>query len=280
MKNYLVLMLLVIVVFLSGCTTTKKEISSIGISSVLTSDTKEIAASMPVTFILTIKNMASETATDISSQLLNLTGWRIENQLQYLDELLPSDLYKFTWIAYASSETNKTFTPFANVFYKMKTKTNLKLRVYDNDYVNTLKPDERDKIRGSSALISSNISKNTPISIEISLQQPFILSNYAQSFPFVIEIKNIGSGQPYRDYTTYPLVESDMGYVRFSYTGNFVPVCDFGNGELVMLVNGSKSIVCRMVETKDNVNQYSDFEVNFTISYAYLDTASTSVDVV
>jgi len=278
--KYHLLLVLAVIVFLSGCVTTKKEtVSSVGISSALTSDTKEASASMPVTFILTIKNLASETANDISAQLLNLTGWGVENRLQYLDVLLPSDLYKFTWIAYASSETNKTFTPHADIFYKMKTNANLKLRVYDNAYLNSLKPEERKTIRENSALLYSTTSKNTPIAIITSLQQPFILTSYSQVFPFIIEIKNVGWGSPYIDYSAYPPLENEKDFIAFQYVSNSTLICDYRDGAFVKLVSGGNSIVCRLIATQDDVNQYSDFGANFTINYAYLGNASVEIKV-
>jgi hypothetical protein len=277
----LLIMLIIAVVFLSGCITpTKKEISDVGLSTVLTSDVKKTTPTTPVTFILTVKNLASESAKEISAQLLNLTGWRIENSLQNLDELLPTDLYTFSWIAYAPSTPNKTFTPVANIFYKMETKAKLKLRVYDNDYLNTLKPEEREKIRGKSALLSSSISSKTPVTVTLSLQQPFILTGYSQRFPFVLEIKNVGLGEVYSDDSYYPPRDGEKNYVRFGYTGNSTLQCDFGDGDLVKLVNGSKSIVCRLIVTEDDVNKYSDFSADFTVGYSYLDKASTKIEVV
>jgi len=280
MKKYCFLSLLIIIIFLSGCIGQPEvKVSNVGLSGILTSDTKQAKPSMPVTFILTAKNLASENANDISTQLLNLTGWDVENELQYLDKLLPNDLYKFSWIAYASSTPNKTFMPYANVFYKMESNAKLKLRVYENNYLNTLKSEEREKIRGTSALLSSTISKNTPIEVKISLQQPFILTEYSQRFPFVIEIKNAGIGKAYSDVATYTPGESQENYFRFGYESNSTIVCDFDNGELVRLINGSKNIACRLVATQDDVNKYSDFVVNFTISYSYLDKASTKIEV-
>lgn len=283
MKYQLLLILsIIVIIFLSGCIIPSGQptASNVGLSSTLTSDAKKAKTSVPVTFILTTKNLASESSTDISTELLNLTGWRIENALQDLDELLPSDLYKFSWIAYAPSTPNKTFIPVTNIFYSMQTVAGLKLRVYSNDYLNGLKAEDREKIRGQSALLSSNISKLTPVSVTVSLQQPFILTEYSQRFPFVIEIKNAGLGQPYSDDASYPPRESWKSYVRFSYTSNSTIDCDYDDGDLVKLVNGSKSIVCRLAATQDDVNKFSDFSVDFMISYTYLDKASMKIEII
>lgn len=271
---------IVVIVFLSGCIEQKEKVSTVGLSLILTTDVKKTPTSAPVTFILTMKNLASESARDISAQLVNLTDWKVENALQGLDELLPNDLYKFSWIAYAPSTPNQTFTPVANIFYRMETKANFKIRVYDNGYLNTLKSDEREKIKTKSALLSSAVSKKTPIAVTASLQQPFILASYSQKFPFVIEIKNVGLGQPYKDYANYPTRENDKGYVKFEYTGNSSLICDFDDGDLVKLINGSKSIVCRLAITEDDIYKYSDFSAEFSISYAYLDSSLLGIKVV
>jgi hypothetical protein len=280
MKFYLLTLILAAVIFISGCIETQQEkVSNFGLSATLTSDTKRIAISSPVTFILTVKNLASEPAKDISAHLTNLTGWRIENELQQLQELQPSDLYKFSWIAYAPLQ-NKTFTPVANVFYSMQTKANLKIRVYDNEYLESLKQDEREKIKTKSALLSSITSKKTPVGLYVSLEQPFILTQYSQRFPFTIEIRNTGLGKVYSDMSNYPPQSNKEDYVRFNYESNATLMCDFEDGEFVKLINGSRSIACRLLVIKDDVDKYSDFFVNFTVSYTYLDKASTKIEVV
>jgi len=282
MRNQLLLILLIAVIFLSGCITQPSgtTVSNVGLSRTLSSDTKQAKTSMPVTFILSVKNLASENANDISAELLNLTYWTVENQLQHLDELLPNDLYKFSWIAYSPSTPNNTFIPIANVFYNMETNAKLKLRVYDNNYLNTLKSDERGKIQEGSALLSSTISKNTPVTVKISIQQPFILTEYSQRFPFVIEIKNAGLGKVYRDNAVYPPAESFVDYFRFSFSSNSTITCDYDSQELVKLDNGIKTIACRLSVTQDDVSNSADFPVDFTISYMYLDKASAKIQVV
>jgi hypothetical protein len=281
MKNCLVfLSLLILLIFFSGCISKEEKVSSsFGLSAVLTSDTRKVTTSSPVTFILTVKNLASEPAENINVELTNLTDWKIENKLQQLQELKPSDLYKFSWVAYAPSQ-NKTFFPIVRMFYLMETKTNLKLRVYDNDYLNTLKQKERENIKSKPAILSSTSSKKTPVSLRVSLEQPFILTRYSQKFPFTIEIKNNGLGSPYKNIASYPPKESQKNYVKFSYTSNGTITCDFEDGEFVELVEGGKSIVCRLLVMKDDVDKYSDYFINFTISYAYLDKASTKIEVV
>ena len=281
MRNELLLLPLILIIFLSGCTTsTTTTVSSVGLSRTLSSDVTQAKSSMPVTFILTIKNLASENANDISAELLNLTGWQVENSLQHIDEIMTGDMYKFSWIAYASPNPNQTFTPYANVFYRMEGKADLKIRVYENDYLSTLKPEEREKIQGTSALVSSSLSKSTPVAVKISLQQPFILTEYLQNFPFVVQISNAGLGKVYRDGAVYPPGDSQKDYFRFSYTSNSTVTCDFDNGELVSLDSGSKSIACRLRVTQDEVTNSVDFPVDFIISYMYLDAAAARIKVV
>jgi hypothetical protein len=281
MRNELLLIPLILVIFLSGCTTqTTTTVSNVGLSRALSSDVTQAKASMPVTFILTVKNLASENANDISAELLNLTGWQVENPLQHIDEIMPSDIYKFSWIAYASPNPNQTFAPYANVFYRMESKADLTLRVYNNNYLSTLAAADREKIQGTSALVSSALSKSTPVSVKISLQQPFILTEYLQNFPFVVQISNAGSGKVYRDGAVYPPGDSQKDYFRFSYTSNSTVTCDYDSGEIVSLSSGSKSIACRLRVTQDEVTNSANFPVDFTISYMYLDSANAKVQVI
>jgi hypothetical protein len=276
----LLLLVLILVIFISGCIgQTSEKSTSVGMSRTLSADITQVKTSVPVTFILSIKNLASEKAEFISAELLNLTEWNIENDLQYLEELLAGDSYKFSWVAYSPYIPNRSFLPFANLFYKMKTDAKLNIRVYNNDYLSTLSSGERGTIVERSALLSSTVSRSTPIGVTASLKQPFILTEYSQEFPFVIEIKNLGVGEPYNDDAGYPLGYSEKGYVRFSFTSNSTISCDFDDGSSVRLVNGAKNIVCRMSVTQDEVSKYEDFYVDFTIDYTYLDRAYTKIEV-
>lgn len=281
MKHYMILAILIIV-FLSGCVTQQDQttVSGVGLSGTLSPDVKQAKSSSPVTFILSIKNLASESVNDISTQLLNLTDWRVENGLQHLDQILPNDIYKFSWIAYAPSTPNRTFTLYTDIFYKTETNANLKLRVYNNNYLNGLKSDERESIKGKSALLSLNLSKSTPVTVKLSLQQPFILTDYSENFPFVIEIKNVGLGKAYSDAAGYPVGDSLENYVRFSFTSNSTVMCDYDNDLLVGLINGSKSVVCKLSVTQDQISSYADFSVDFKIKYSYLDKAYAKIGVV
>jgi NADPH-dependent 7-cyano-7-deazaguanine reductase QueF-like protein len=279
MENYFIfLLILILIIFVSGCISQEEKVSSnVGLSAALTSDAKKIATSSPVTFILTVKNLASEPAKDISVELTNLTGWNVENKMQSLPKLVTNDLYKFSWLAYSPATGNKSFLATADVFYKMDSKAMLKVRVYNNDYLNTLNQEEREKIKSKSALLSSSISSNTPLKISISLQQPFILAQSSQNFPFVINIKNAGLGKVYSSYSTYPPAPRDEEYFVFSYSSNSTLQCDFANNEVVKLVNGSKSIACKI--SASGIEKYSDFSINFTLSYSYFDKVKREIEV-
>lgn len=267
-------------IFFSGCIQTEeKKVSGVGLSATLTSTTKKIPPSTPTTFILTVKNLASENAENIKVHLSNLTNWQIEREIQELQLLKPNDLYKFSWVAYSPSQ-NKSFTPTANIFYFMNTRANLKLRVYDNDYLNTLKPEESKKIKEKSAMIYFNSSKNTPIKLSVNIQQPFILTKYVETFPFVLDVENVGLGGIYSDFSDYPPIERNKGYFRLEFYGNNSLRCDFESNDLVKISNRSKSIVCRLVVTKDDVKNYTDVSINFILSYTYLDKATTKIEVV
>lgn len=281
MRNLFALMFLLIVVFISGCVEIESgRPSNVGLSLTLTSDIKKVNKGMPTTFILTVKNLASEPAQDISVHLTNLTDWEIENnKVQKLENLPPQDLYKFSWVAYAPQQ-NKIFIPTSNIFYYMKTKLNVKLRIYDNDYLDTLKQEERTKIKEKPALLSSIVSKKTPVAVQVNLKQPFILTRYRETFPFVLDIKNVGLGEAYSDLSIYPPSERNKDYFRFEFSGNATLQCDFESGDLVKLSNKSKSIVCRIIVTKDDLNNYADFSIDFTISYTYLDKATTKIEVI
>ena len=130
-----------------------------------------------------------------------------------------------------------------------------------------------------SALVYENISKYTPITIKIYLDQPYILTSSSQKLPFIVEVKNVGLGKSYSDTFFYPFEESTNSYVRLHYKSNSTLVCDFDDGDLLMLINGSRRFACKLIVSKDEVNDFANFGVDFSLSYGYLDKVWTKIDV-
>ena len=280
-------LLLILVVSLSGCTFLGIELpepgggitpitGGTGLSVSLTTDKSEVKAGSPATFIATINNLADENATNIAVTL-NATGWSIENPTQQLSVLRAKESYKPSWVLYAPVETG-SYSPNVNVFYKMQTKKNIKVRIYDNAYLNTLSSDKRKTITESSALQSESGSRDTPIILTISLQQPFIMTQNIQEFPFVITIQDVGSGEAYNPSVNYYSL-SGKDQVIFSYQGRRM-TCDVPTNSVIQLEEGSKGIACKFTVSKSDVNNYLDESGNFTIYYAYVKKASTTIKVV
>ena len=280
-----------LLIFLAGCTIPGTNIElpepgggitpttgGTGLSVSLSTDKSEVKTGEPATFITTIKNLASEDAMNIVAKL-NLTGWTVTNPIQTLSLLPSGGGYKFSWVLYAPKETS-SFSSVVDVFYEMQTKKSIGVRIYDNDYLNTLSEDKRKEIGESSALQSETGSMNTPIAISVSLQQPFILTQDTQEFPFVITIQNIGSGETYNPSANYQSLDENLkNKVVFSYSGNYL-TCDEPSGSTITLVDGSKGIACRFIVSKGDVANSLDTTANFTVNYAYLTRGTTTIKVV
>ncbi|MEM5855238.1 MAG: hypothetical protein QW472_02875, partial [Candidatus Aenigmatarchaeota archaeon] len=143
-------------------------------------------------------------------------------------------------------------------------------------YLEGLKREEKEKIKSQSALLSLTSSKNTPVSLTVSLNQPFILTQSYQKFPFTVEIKNLGKGTIYTDYSTYPPREKNKDKLRFNFQTNATLDCDFEDDSLIE-VDKSKTFVCRILAR--NVEKFEDFYIDFSLTYYYLDKASTKIEV-
>jgi|GEM_PF-3078675 hypothetical protein len=280
-KNHFLAFL--VLVALTGCigggtTETGPTFKGTGLSVSLTVP-QETAPSTPVSILAYVKNMASENASEISLYLQGLEGWNVQNPLQTLSLLQPKDTYTFSWLVYSPSTGNKTYKPKIDVFYKMKTVASLKLRIYDNNYLESLPQSKRDEIKKKSALLSFSSSTGTPVSIFTEIKQPFVLAYETQEFPFIINVRNIGNGfvySPTSDYRFLTVLTANQ--TVFDASSNYTLSCDVGEHALLQLGN-SKAIACKVIAKRSEIANYTDVAVNFTLSYAYLYSVNASIKV-
>jgi hypothetical protein len=271
-KSFLAILIILALVALTGCiggTETGPTFKGTGLVTSLTVPT-EVVPSTPINILANVKNVASENASEIFLYLQGLEGWNVQNPLQTLSLLQSKDTYTFSWLAYSPSTGNKTYEPKIDVFYKMKTVANLKLRIYDNNYLESLPQSKRDEIKKKSALLSFSSSTGTPVSIFTEIKQPFVLAYETQEFPFIINIRNVGNGfvySPTSDYRFLTVLTANQ--TVFDASSNYTLSCDVGEHTLLQLGN-SKAIACKVIAKRSEIANYTDVAVNFTLSYAYL----------
>jgi hypothetical protein len=223
--------------------------------------------------------MASENASDVSVYLQGLEGWNVQNALQTLSLLQPKDAYTFSWVAYSPSVTNKTYKPKVDVFYKMNTAASLKLRIYDNNYLESLEQSKRDEIKKKSALLSFTNSTGTPVSIFTEIKQPFVLAYEKQEFPFIVSIKNVGNGfvySPTSDYRFLTVLTANQ--TVFDASSNYTLSCDVGNHALLQF-GDSKAVACKIIAKRSEIVNYTDVAVELRLAYAYLYYVNASIKV-
>jgi len=280
-KSYILAILLLAA--LTGCigggtTETGPSFSGSGLAISLTVP-QETAPSTPVSILGYVKNMASENASDISVYLQGLEGWNVQNALQMLSLLQPKDAYTFSWVAYSPSVTNKTYKPKVDVFYKMNTTASLKLRIYDNNYLESLEQAKRDEIKKKSALLSFTNSTGTPVSIFTEIKQPFVLAYEKQEFPFIINIRNVGNGfvySPTSDYRFLTVLTANQ--TVFDASSNYTLSCDVGNHALLQF-GDSKAVACKIIAKRSEIVNYTDVAVELRLAYAYLYYVNASIKV-
>lgn len=282
MGKYFILLAFLLLVALTGClpgpSQTGPTFTGSGIAVSLAIP-KETLPSTPVNILAYVKNMASENASEISVYLQGLEGWNLQNALQMLSLLQPKDTYAFSWIAYSPSTGDKTYTPKLDVFYKMNTTASLKLRIYDNNYLDSLPQSKREEIKSKPALLSFVASTGTPVSISTEIKHPFVLAYERQEFPFIVSIKNIGNGFVYSPTSNYRfLTVLTANQTVFDASANYTFSCDVGSHALLQL-GESKSVVCKVLAKRSEIANYTDVAVNFTLSYAYLYSVNASIKV-
>ncbi len=267
---------------LTGCIggTTETGLSFAGSGlSIFLKVPQETSPSTPVSILAYVKNMASENASEISVYLQRLEDWNLQNALQTLSLLRPKDTYVFSWVAYSPSVTNKTYNPKVDVFYKMNTTASLKLRIYDNNYLESLPQSKRDEIKKKSALLSFTSSSGTPVSIFTEIKQPFVLAYETQEFPFIINIRNVGNGliySPISDYRFLTVLTSNQ--TVFDASSNYTLSCDVGEHALLQL-GQSKAVVCKIIAKRSEIVNYIDVSVELKLAYAYLYSVNASIKV-
>jgi hypothetical protein len=270
-KVLLSFILVSLAVALTGCFESKpqeEKFSGTGLSVAL-SLPKEAMQSSPINILAKVKNMANENATGVYAYLTGLDGWNVNQPLQSLNSLQAKDSYTFSWIAYAPA-VNRTYKPKVELFYRMNTDARLVVRIYNNDYLETLEQSERDAVKSKSAVLEFTGSAGVPINISTSILQPFVIASDWQDFSFILDIKNLGGGTPYHPSSNYQLLSPvTANQTTFTATANYTLACEIGTGNIISLAT-SRSIVCRIPAKKADIGNYMDVVVDIRLDYAYL----------
>ncbi|MEM7825936.1 MAG: hypothetical protein QW412_03730 [Candidatus Aenigmatarchaeota archaeon] len=290
MKNYTILLFLLLFVFLSGCTLLgqqqgptdggKKQAIGVIIKS-FKSDVSEIFSGDSVTFSLTVENVGEEDATEVRAKLIGLgTDWSGEvNEIKDISDLQkrlqnsPGGISDVQWDVTSPEnlKVDTSYTAGVIVHYKYASTAHGKIKVISNDYIKT-HPQEADKILKTNGIESFTATK-APIEISIAgAPMPFVYRESGQTASVSVQLKNVGQGYPYVDQQTDRKVTID----KITVNGEECLDQHFPK-DVTIPTDSYKTITCKF--NLPEVSEYTTIPLDVEINYYYYVESTASIKV-
>ncbi len=291
MKKPIILLSLVFVVFLAGCTGTRVTSGTQGV--VITSFSPDVTTtetSAPVTFTLVIENKGEWKATNVIAQLFGLSpDWnqqtvkfpKLSTSLDGTDVSagIPGQIETddVSVTPTASKATDTTYDANVRVAYTYATVSESLLRVAKTDYVKSITPPGGQPTQ-TFGIISSKYTGG-PLTVNVKTRTTTIPPT-TNTVTVTFEIQNVGGGRAFNvggDIIGNPAsVELDKIKWTVSSTGTTsVPTTCSSSGKLV----GAKSKVITCTITLGTFTNFVEIPVKLQIEYGYFVDSSTSVTV-
>lgn len=294
MKTLPLLLMIVAVIFLSGCSylpgvsvSTTGQAAGVVIKS-FKPDTSEVFSGDIGTFSVSVQNIGEEDANNVQATIYGLgTDWTPQSEMtQTIGDLpkaqpqvnVPGGEGDATW-DFKSPEplsVDNTYTAGVRVSYGYNTTARATIKVYSQDYLKTV-PDQSQQITSSSGIASFTVT-NSPITVSLSgLARPLIYKGSTTPINIVtIQISNVGQGSPYLG------ADSNQGNSTISIDSITVNGKQCDNSADIQKTakiprDGSKAITCKF--TLDAVTGYTTIPLEISLSYRYFVDSSTSIKV-
>ncbi len=266
MKKLLMILLVLGVVFISGCTgggnTGGTSTNGLSITSILV-DPSSIEAGETTYLMVDIENVGGEKADGINAQVIGLpSGWVIDTVSNVPNELYPpegglkGEIATIEWVLKSPSEqqTEITYPGEVTLDYHYKTHLENLVRVADRNWIRSL-PEDQGKTETSKLGTIEPGSQRGPIHATIKMSSSSVYSGTTARV--ILDIQNVGSGSvSYNGKNDYILV-SAQGLSN----------CDLG--EIKLIRGQSRQLRCDIdtsdIDTWKNVRIDVDLEYNYRL---------------
>ncbi len=300
MKKTLLLLPLVFVVFLSGCTIPGIGESVQGIASgVVIKEFKpeisEIYSGDSVIFMLVVENVGEEEAKNVVATFMGVgTDWRAvdptsnSREIGLLAKSEPNIAGGMVETTFEQKSPDNlvaanTYPAKVRVSYEYASTAYGKLKVYNyEDYIKTLSPSEAEKIMKSSAIDSFGVTK-APISIALAgVARPLIFrttSGSSNKAVVTIVLSNIGQGQSYLNDIADRKVEIVSATINVDSSGRPVRCENWAqiNKNPTIPRSGQTSFSCQF--SVPDVPMFKTIPIEVKLRYKYYVYASSQIKV-
>lgn len=283
-KNFLLLILLIGVLFVAGCIRQggeKREVAPGVVIKSFAPDVQQIYSGDSVIFSLSVENTGEEDAYNVVAKLFGLgTDWTPSSESKTIGFLskaqpnIPGGIGDVQWEVTSPSglTVDKTYSAMVRITYGYNTTAEGSIKIYSDSYLKGLKINESEAIRKSSGIESFTVTK-APITISLlGADQPFIYRQSGQEGSVTIQISNKGNGEPYRSNA------GDFEITVLNITIGNSMCKDQTFPQVIKLPRtGVKSVSCKF--NLPNVAEYTTVPIKVRLGYNYYIDGSTSIKV-
>jgi len=271
----LVLLVLLVVVFFSGCigqqTTTGNGVAIESFSAIVGN---EVQPNTPITLSMVVRNSGKGKAFGVAADLIGVPSditITSGSQTQFIQDLMgpiavgstttKGDATTIYWTLFAPAKDSDVSYPLSVVVkYNYETELSVQAKVVTVDYM--YRTNEKSEI-------TSQSFNSGPISIKASM--PSITSSGGE-IPIVLEFNNAGGGSEYA-YGTQPTIEN-LGLLYFTITGAY---CPGGNSIRLPKGQGSNTVTCRI--NTAGIYDKQTYSITVDAIYSYIVDKSTTITV-
>jgi hypothetical protein len=319
MKGKWLLILLVFIVILSGCTFPgggggAQTVSGNGIViTKFSPDFSEIRSGEPIMLTLSIQNVGGAIANNIVAQIFggvsSGTGWVFDADTPATKALTPSSLrpadpvnnlpgesldYVWRVTSPAGLKVKTSYDAGIRVYYIYNTSAIATVRFYTNSYLKSLPQTQYQSLIKSAGVISQASSAG-PISISFSTgARPLVIyGTPGETYALQITFNNVGSGNAI-DPTSTPWPNSEyrnLYYITYTLkTNGLILNCPKQDGtqtgdttsfsDKILLAGGKlKTVFCTIKSPGSAVINSQDYTINVEASYGYFVESKATINV-
>ncbi len=295
LSKELILLSIVSIVFLAGCTSSSSSPASAGVViNSFAPDLQEVDGSSQVTFSIAVKNVGGRTASNIKALLFGLSNeWipQITNTKPISTTLAPADpatgltgeegSADWTLTAPAGKGSDTTYDASVRVFYTYTTEDDTLLRFVTSNYLRTAPNTQKG--------IVSSVPTAGPLVITAVARTP-TLSIGATTGRVQFEIQNVGGGRVFDtvsdtgEITTLDLINKitisglgDTGTCAGVGSGGTAVFDGTTNAKIRLAAGKSKVISCD-IDVRGIIN-FADRSIKLVAEYNYFVDSATQVKV-
>ncbi|MBI2547588.1 MAG: hypothetical protein HYW23_04045 [Candidatus Aenigmarchaeota archaeon] len=277
LRKEIILLSVISIVFLAGCTGSSTAGGSAGvIVKEFSASPQSVESGTPITLTLTLKNTGENDATGLAATLSGLptdfsasaqgssTGINLFGANPQLGTSEGQDQNIIWLITTKARSTTNTYNVGSRITYTYASQAEATIRVVNVNYYRTLSSSNQQSLQRG---VIAQQSQKGPLSVTFTSPAPLISGS--PTIPVQIEVQNIGGGRAYTGSDSTSLTGLDRVTVSLTSSSSSLTNCN----TQIVLIGGKGRLTCYLSVTTNDVSQYP---IGIQLSYNYLLDVSTS----